>query len=330
MHNLNAGAIPNCKFIDLIAMIFGQFLYNRIMELWVLLAILAAATQALRTAVQKKMTPQLGSYGASYIRFSYSFPFAWLIVLAYMALVNVGMPSLSPMFWFWITVAAVTQIAFTILLIMLFSHRSFAAAVAFSKTEVLQAALFEAIILGVIANLQTAFAIALGVVATIMLSLAKASLASRSVMSTIFSKQTGFGLGAGAFLGFCTVAYGAAIKHIPTDDVMLNAGLAAAIAVTIQTVGFGAWLYAIKRHELIASLVHWRDGAMAGFWGTLCSLFWFAAFAMHAVAPVRAVGQIELLMSIGFSFFYFKEKINLTELIAMALLAISIILVLLA
>ena len=68
----------------------------------------------------------------------------------------------------------------------------------------------------------------LGVVATIMLSLAKASLASRSVMSTIFSKQTGFGLGAGAFLGFCTVAYGAAIKHIPTDDVMLNAGLAAA------------------------------------------------------------------------------------------------------
>mgnify|MGYP007000289688 len=74
----------------------------------------------------------------------------------------------------------------------------------FSKTEVLQAALFEAIILGVVASLQTAFAIALGVVATIMLSLAKSSVTSRSIISTIFSKQTGFGLGAGAFLGFCT------------------------------------------------------------------------------------------------------------------------------
>jgi drug/metabolite transporter (DMT)-like permease len=95
-------------------------------------------------------------------------------------------------------------------------------------------------------------------------------------------------------------------------------------------VGFGAWLYALKRHELVASLVYWRDSAMAGFWGTLCSLFWFTAFAMHAVAPVRAVGQIELLMSIGFSYFYFKEKINLTELTAMAMLALSIILVLLA
>ena len=300
------------------------------MELWVLMAILAAATQALRTAVQKKMTPQLGSYGASYIRFSYSFPFAWLIVLAYMLMANISMPSLPPMFWFWINIAAITQIAFTVLLIMLFSHRSFAAAVAFSKTEVLQAALFEAVILGIIANLQTALAIALGVVATIMLSLAKSSITSHSILSTIFSKQTGFGLGAGAFLGFCTVAYGAAIKNMPTDDVMLNAGLAVAIAVTIQTVGFGAWLYAVRRHELIASLVHWRESTMAGFWGTLCSLFWFAAFAMHAVAPVRAVGQIELLMSIGFSYFYFKAKISLMELFAMALLAISIILVLLA
>ncbi len=311
-------------------MIFAKILYKRIMELWVLLAILAAATQALRSAVQKKMTPQLGSYGASYIRFSYSFPFAWAIVLAYMMLVNVGIPSLPPMFWFWINIAAITQIAFTILLIMLFSHRSFAAAVAFSKTEVLQAALFEAIILGVVASLQTAFAITLGVVATIMLSLAKSSVTSHSIMLTIFSKQTGFGLGAGAFLGFCTVAYGAAIKYIPTDDVMLNAGLTAAIAVTIQTLGFGAWMYVAKRHELVASFVYWRESTMAGLWGTLCSLFWFAAFAMHAVAPVRAVGQIELLMSIGFSYFYFKEKISLTELIAIALLALSIILVLLA
>lgn len=300
------------------------------MNLWILLAILAAATQALRTAIQKKMVPQLGSYGASYIRFSYSLPFAWIIILAYMALANLEIPPLTPMFWLWIILAAMTQIAFTILLIMLFSHRSFAAAVAFSKTEVLQAALFEAFILGVVASLQTALAIALGVIATIMLSLAKSSITSRSIANTIISKQTGFGLGAGVFLGFCTVAYGAAIKHIPTTDVMLGAGLAAAIAVTIQTVCFGAWLYALRRHELIASLVYWRAGAMAGLLGTLCSLFWFAAFTLHAVAPVRAVGQIELLMSIGFSYFYFREKISSVELIAIALLAISIILVLLA
>ena len=42
------------------------------MELWVVFTIAAAATQALRTAVQRRMTAKLGNLGASYIRFSYA------------------------------------------------------------------------------------------------------------------------------------------------------------------------------------------------------------------------------------------------------------------
>mgnify|MGYP007000110840 len=42
------------------------------MGLWVVFAVAAAATQALRTAVQRRMTPTLGNLGASYIRFSYA------------------------------------------------------------------------------------------------------------------------------------------------------------------------------------------------------------------------------------------------------------------
>jgi len=44
---------------------------------------------------------------------------------------------------------------------------------------------------------------------------------------------------------------------------------------------------------------------------------------------VRAVGQIELLFSVGFSVLYFKERISRVEFAAIALLAISIIMVLL-
>ena len=46
------------------------------MEIWVLFAVAAAATQALRTAVQRRMVEPLGSYGAAYIRFSYACPIA--------------------------------------------------------------------------------------------------------------------------------------------------------------------------------------------------------------------------------------------------------------
>ena len=68
---------------------------------------------------------------------------------------------------------------------------------------------------------------------------------------------------------------------------------------------------------------------MAGIWAAATSIFWFAGFALYSVAPVRAVGQIELLFSVGFSVLYFKERISRVEFTAIALLATSIIMVLL-
>ena len=133
----------------------------------------------------------------------------------------------------------------------------------------------------------------------------------------------------GAFLGFCTVCYGAAMKEMIGGSLLNNAIYAAAIGVTIQAVCFGLYLYVAKRNEFIASFICWRGGAMAGVWAAITSICWFAAFANHEVAPVRAVGQVELLFSIGFSVLYFRERVSRSELAAMALLALSIVMVLL-
>jgi len=299
------------------------------MELWVVFTVFAAATQALRTAVQRRMTATLGNLGASYIRFSYAFPIAWLFSYTYGNYTGAALPDMPFEFWIWINLAALTQVIFTILLVQLFSHRSFAAAVAFSKTEVLQTAIFEALILGVVVTLQTGLAIAIGVFATILLSFAKANLALANLRAAIFSRQVAIGLGAGAFLGFCTVCYGAALKTMNGGDVIGNAIYAAAIGTTIQAVCFGAYIFIVSREQFIASFVHWRDCYMAGVWAATTSICWFGGFALYSVAPVRAVGQIELLFSIGFSVLYFKERVSRVELTAMALLAISIIMVLL-
>ena len=64
------------------------------MELWVVFTIAAAATQALRTAVQRRMTTTLGNLGASYIRFSYAFPIAWLFSLFYNNYTGAALPDL--------------------------------------------------------------------------------------------------------------------------------------------------------------------------------------------------------------------------------------------
>ena len=124
------------------------------MYIWIWVTIAAALSQSLRTAQQKNLQPVLGNLGASFVRFSYAIPFAWAWIIFYSIIFDVELPELNLLFFFWVTIAGLTQIVFTVLLITIFSHRSFAAGTAFSKTEVLQAAIFEAIILGHIVNFK--------------------------------------------------------------------------------------------------------------------------------------------------------------------------------
>ena len=71
--------------------------------------------------------------------------------------------------------------------------------------------------------------------------------------------------------------------------------------------------------SLLPALLNGGKQALAGVWASICSICWFAAFLSHEVAPVRAVGQVELLFSVGFSILYFKERVTRLELTAMAL-----------
>ncbi len=298
-------------------------------ELWVIFTLIAASSQTFRSAIQRQMKPVLGNDGASYIRFLYALPFAWIAVITYHYGWRIEIPETSLSFWFWITFAGIAQILFTVFLIRLFSHRSFAAGTAYSKTEVLQAAVLEAIILGVVVNLITGTAIILGVVAVIMLTLAKSQFTRRDMIKSCFSLTSAIGLASGTFLGFATVSYKAAIGALIGADFFMRAMYAGACGTAIQVILMGVWMLFFTRHELLQCLRHWQGSIGAGFFGALSTIAWFAAFALYAVAPVRAVGQVELLITLGISIMFFKEKTNKTELIAILLLSISIIMVLL-
>ena len=299
------------------------------MSLWIWVTILAALSQSLRTAQAKNLKPVLGNFGASYIRFSYAIPFSWMIIFFYCYYSDQSLPSVNFKFLAWVTIAGITQIIFTVLLITLFSHRSFAAGTAFSKTEVLQAAIFEALIIGHIVNLRVGIAILLGVIALFLLSLAQSKMSFSNLLRSLLTKQALLGLGSGAFLGFCTVAYRAATDSLEGDDLMMKASFTGGISVLIQSVIMGVWMYRYTHNELILSFKEWRRSSIVGFYGAVTTVCWFYAFSANAVAPVRALGQIELIIALGISFFYFREKPTMRELIAMLLLIISIIMVIL-
>ena len=298
-------------------------------DLWVIATIFAAITQTIRSAIQRQMKPILGDDGASYIRFLYALPFALLMLYGYGILAGVGLPDTNWQFWVWVNIAALTQILFTVLLIRMFSRRSFAAGTAFSKTEVLQAAILEIIILGVMVSLLTGFAIVLGVVAVILLSFAKSAKTPQAILASLVSRSSLIGLASGTFLGLCTVSYKVAAVSLTGGDLFMRVLYTGGVATLIQVAAMGAWMAFFTRQQFIASFVHWRGSIWAGFFGALSTVGWFTAFVLQSVAAVRAVGQIELLITLAISIFWFKEQSNRLEVFAIVMLTISIIMVLL-
>lgn len=298
------------------------------MTTWIWVTIVAAISQSLRTAQQKNLKESLGNLGASYVRFSYAIPFAWAWIAFYSYFYNQPLPSINLQYFFWITIAGIMQIIFTVLLITLFSHRSFAAGIAFSKTEVLMAAIFEALILGYFVSFEVGLAILLGVLAVFLLSLSKTDIGLSNILTSLWTRQTAIGLGSGAFLGFCTVAFRAATDSLEGSDLVMKASLTGGVAVLIQSVIMGIWLWIKAPDQLMRSFTEWRRAYLVGVFGAITTACWFYAFSANAVAPVRAVGQIELLIALGISFFFFKERPSRKEVFAITLLAVSIIMVL--
>ena len=47
---------------------------------------------------------------------------------------------------------------------------------------------------------------------------------------------------------------------------------------------------------------------------------WFVAFSLIGVAPVRMLGQVEIIFSMAFGFWFFKEQIGKTEILELPLL----------
>jgi drug/metabolite transporter (DMT)-like permease len=232
-------------------------------------------------------------------------------------------------FALWLTVGGLAQIIFTVLLVKLFSFKNFVVGVAFSKTEVLLAALMEAVFLSVAINLQFGFAILIGTVAVIMLSLRGNLFSISDVKVSLGSRSTVIGLLAGFTLSISVVAFRAAINSLDDGDSLLRASAAGAIGVVGQALVMLIYLATKRKSELYAVFRLWKFGIAAGFFAAISTAAWFIAFALHTAAPVRAIGQFELLISIGITLFVFRQKINRVELAGIFLLGASILLVIL-
>jgi drug/metabolite transporter (DMT)-like permease len=277
-----------------------------------------------RNAAQRSLTGSLGTLGATLVRFLYGLPFAALWLGCVAAWTGEPLPAPGAAFWGWVVLGALSQIAGTALLLRVMQERNFALGVAYSKTEVLQVALFAVAFLGDPLGAAAALAVGAATAGVLMLSPADRERPLRALASGWTSRTSLLGIASGTGFAIAAVGYRGATLSLPGAGFLMAAAATLLAAQAVQTALLGGWL-AVRDPGVVARVLRaWRPSLLAGFMGAAASAGWFTAFALEPVAHVRTLGLVELVFAYAISFKLFRERLSRLELGGMALLAAGV------
>lgn len=295
------------------------------MEAWIAITITAAFLQNLRSAAQKYLKRVMGTTGATFVRFGFGLPFAAMYVLVLHLVAGDSVPAPNPVFLLWVVIGGVSQIAATFLLVHLFSFRNFAVGTAYSRTEPIQAAVFGLILLHESAGIGALFAIAISVVGVMLISVAHAPMTWRNILSSMVSPTALIGLASGTFFGVSAVSYRAASLSLGGPNFMMQAATTLLCTILLQTLLMLGWMLWRDRQELRNIGKAWKPSLFVGAVGATASFGWFTAMTLQQAAIVKALAQIEMLFTIASSVWFFRERINRTEIAGCLLITAGII-----
>ena len=295
--------------------------------IWIPITVFAALAQTIRNAAQRHLVADLGTLGATLVRFLYGLPFAatWLAIVWLVTAVSV--PAMGVSFLIWAAVGGVSQIGGTALLLRTMEERNFAVGIAYSKTDVVQIAVFSAVLLGESLNLQATLAVVCGTLGVLLLSPASKERPFRSLIEGLRSRSALFGIGSGACMALASVAFRAATHALDSSSFLLDAAVTLVVSQALQTLVLGGWLWIRDRHVVLRTLAAWRPSLFAGFMGAAASAGWFTAFAIKPVTYVRTLGLIEIVFSYVVSRRFFREELTRREIVAIALLGLGVVLI---
>jgi len=282
--------------------------------LWIPVTLLAAAAQTVRNAVQRSVTKTAGVVPAAFIRFFYGLPFAALFLAVAASATSAPLPSANAPFIAWIFVGAAAQALASAFFVAAMTHRSFVVSVVFSKTEVIQIAIYSVMFLGESISAAAAVAIVLSTAGVVLLS-GKTAAEQHLGAAAWLSRGALLGLGSGAML------------ELPHHAAWLAASYGLVWAQFIQTLLLGGWLLARDRAGLMKVVVAWRESLPGGLAGAMASFGWFTAFALRSAVDVRIVGLVEVIYSYALSTHLFKEHVRAMEILGMALVLVGIVVV---
>ena len=281
---------------------------------WIPIVVWAAFAQTIRNAAQRSLVGDMGTLGATLVRFLYGLPFAgaWLLLVLVFIAPDSHLPALQLNYLLWLVLGAACQLGATACLLVAMKQRNFIVGVAFSKTEVLQVGIFATLILQEIPTWLSALAMVVSTVGVVMLSL-PGRLDGKGLQGG--GSAAWIGLASGALFALSSVGYRGAALELPAVSPWLIGGLNVLLAQLMQSVA----LPAIARA--------WKLSTVAGMMGALASIGWLTAMALRPAVDVRTLGLVEVLFSYLVSRRMFREKVSRNELIGLLLVGAGVLVV---
>ena len=290
------------------------------MSLWVFAALFAASIQALRFLLQKRLSMGgLSPAASTFARFVYAPPVIGAGLVLWLLIADAALPNIGAGFWKFAIAGSVAQILATMCIVALFGYRNFAVGIAFSKVTVLMTVATGFLVLGETVTWPALAAMLVGLAGVLILSVPVTG------GWQVLNRASLLGLGSGVFFSISAVGYRGASLAVESDAPLLRAAVTLCLVTLVQTALLGGWLAWRDRAGLVAVFRGWRATALVGATSMAGSLAWFTAYTLQTAAYVNAVGQIELILSMLISWFVLGERTTRRELVAMALVTVSVV-----
>ena len=296
---------------------------------WLPATLGAAFFQSWRTAMQQRLRGAMSVNAAALVRFLYGAPTALALLLLHWLLLGGGMPRPGWGFLGWALVGGLVQILGTNLLIMSFGYRNFVVGTAYSKTDAMQGAILGTLVLGEMLRPLAWLGVLVSVAGVLVLSLAGKASGPRDLLRATVQPAALCGLGAGLAFAATGMFTKLAMATLPAGtDAVRGALLALTVMTTLQSLMQGGWMLWREPEHLWAVFRGWRKAAPVGALSALGSACWFTGFALAPLGLVRAVGQVEILMTMALGRFYLRESFTRSEVIGAITVVAGVLLVL--
>ncbi len=293
--------------------------------IWLPATLVGAVLQAWRTAIQQRVRAELSVNAAGLVRYFYGLPVGIILLIIYIMWTNEHWPKLAWGFVSFTALAGFAQIIATNLLLMAFGYRNYVAGTAYAKTEAIQGAIMAALLLGEMLSPLSLIGIVIGVIGVVVISAG----GNRLSVWDIAQPAALCGLGAGFGFTMTSIFVKSATFDVATFDKVLAALIVLVAVQTWQTLMQGSYLFWREPDQVPKVFLTWRTSGLVGLLAAIGSACWFTGFATAPVALVRAVGQVEVIFTLGFGHFYLKESLKRSEVVGLFLVGLGVVFALL-